>query len=67
MKPRHLVLIVLIGAGLIAVAPTSEKAGQAEKITVATAPARDAKVVPAQEAKVGPASFTGSRRELKKQ
>ena len=65
MKPRHLILIVLIGMSLIAMAPAPEKAGQADKTEPSTAPARDVKIVPSDKATVEPASFAGDARKLK--
>jgi hypothetical protein len=76
VKPRHLIFIVLIGTSLIAVAPTAEKAGQADKADVATEPAQDVKVIRTQKvnvepeasrAKIQPASFSGDAGKLKKQ
>lgn len=70
MKPRDLFLIVLTGASLVILAPTTEKAGQVEK----TEPAQDVKIMPAQEdkaepaaehAKLLPASFDGETEKLK--
>ena len=64
MKPRDLFLIVLTGASLVILAPTAEKAGQAEK----TEPAQDVKITPAQEeteAKLQPASFNGDTKKLR--
>ncbi len=54
MKPRHLIFIVLIGASLIAVAPTSERAGQTDNAGTAGEPAQDVTVTPPHEVKVEP-------------
>ncbi|MGE0237901.1 MAG: hypothetical protein AB7F09_16420 [Parvibaculaceae bacterium] len=67
MKPRDLIAIVLIGTSLIAVAPTTEKAGQADRDRE---PAQDVNVTPARkddagDAKLQPASFTSDTEGLK--
>ncbi|MGE0005884.1 MAG: hypothetical protein AB7S92_09850 [Parvibaculaceae bacterium] len=61
MKPRSLIAIVLIGTSLIAVAPTGEKARQADKTGM---PGEDVNVMPrhedaSREAKLQTASFPG--------
>jgi hypothetical protein len=67
MKPRSLMAIVLIGTGLILVAPTGEKAGQADKTGMR---AQDVNVMPPQEdasrkARLQNASFSGDAPALK--
>jgi hypothetical protein len=66
VKSRHIIAIVAIGASLIFIAPTAERAGQAE---TASEPAQDVKTIPAQDkmlepdssdAKLQPASFTNN-------
>jgi hypothetical protein len=67
MKPCDLIFIVGIGTSLIVMAPTAEKAGQAE---IANDAVQDVKVMPAQnepatdQAKLVPASFDGDADKL---
>ena len=60
MKTRHLIFIVLTGMSLIAVAPTGEKAGQADTREVGGEPR-------STHAEVQAASFTSDADRLKKQ
>jgi hypothetical protein len=58
VKSRHIIAIVAIGASLIFIAPTAERAGQAE---TASEPAQDEMLEPdSSEAKLQPASFTNN-------
>jgi hypothetical protein len=66
VKPRHLILIVAAGTGLILLAPTAEKSGQADTVepsqTVKTLPAPDSKP---ERARILPVSFDDNAQKLK--
>lgn len=69
MNARHLVVIVAVGSGLIFLAPTPEKAGQADKVETVSEPVEDITIIPAAEensdqVKLEPATFTGDTRML---
>jgi hypothetical protein len=70
VKPRHLIAIVAIGAGLVLFAPITEKAEESDKTEIAAKPADDVSVIPAkgqpaEDAKLSRASFDGQTEKLK--
>jgi hypothetical protein len=67
MKSWHIILIVAVGMSLIFVAPTPEKAGQADKVDTASKPPPDSRPVPATAAaNFERASFDGDRSKTKR-